>query len=262
MTIADADVEEEVAQARERYQRPEDDRVLRLRSRPQLHPQHAPRSRVVEKLVDDWLAAHPEHPALPHLEDDAPSAVDDAQAEAKPRSTRPTRAPSRARSTPIRPRPRPRPRGGLPPPPASGARAHPATPIARHRVRSNAGETHDARPDGHRIHQPGGTRVRHLLAAAAGADHLPRRRDRGSPREPDHRPAPVPRVRGPGEGHQPVHQLARRRRDQRPRDLRHDAVPAGPGEHDLHRHGGLHGGGAPGRWRARQALRPAATAGS
>ncbi|HXG39968.1 MAG TPA: trigger factor [Candidatus Limnocylindrales bacterium] len=27
------------------------------------------RSRVVERLVDDWLAAHPEHPPLPHLED-------------------------------------------------------------------------------------------------------------------------------------------------------------------------------------------------
>jgi hypothetical protein len=33
-------------------------------------------------LVDRWLAAHPEHPALPHLEDDAPSAVDAVGAEA------------------------------------------------------------------------------------------------------------------------------------------------------------------------------------
>ena len=24
---------------------------------------------IVEKLVDEWLAAHPEHPPLPHLED-------------------------------------------------------------------------------------------------------------------------------------------------------------------------------------------------
>ena len=30
----------------------------------------------------DWLAAHPEHPALPHLEDDAPSAVDAPGAQA------------------------------------------------------------------------------------------------------------------------------------------------------------------------------------
>ena len=30
------------------------------------------RSRLVEKLVDEWLAAHPEHQPLPHLEDDQP----------------------------------------------------------------------------------------------------------------------------------------------------------------------------------------------
>ncbi len=33
------------------------------------------RSRVVETLIDRWLAAHPEHPAIPHAEDDRPSAV-------------------------------------------------------------------------------------------------------------------------------------------------------------------------------------------
>jgi hypothetical protein len=36
----------------------------------------------VETLVDRWLAAHPDHPALPHLEDDAPSAVDAPEAQA------------------------------------------------------------------------------------------------------------------------------------------------------------------------------------
>ena len=40
------------------------------------------RTRTVEALVDRWLAAHPEHPALPHMEDDAPSAVDAPEAEA------------------------------------------------------------------------------------------------------------------------------------------------------------------------------------
>ena len=49
----------------------------------------------------------------------------------------------------------------------------------------------------------------------------------------------------PGEGHQPVHQLARWPGDVRPRHLRHDAVPARAGQHDLHRHGGVDGGGAP-----------------
>ena len=26
------------------------------------------RSRVVEKIIDEWLAAHPDHPAIPHVE--------------------------------------------------------------------------------------------------------------------------------------------------------------------------------------------------
>jgi hypothetical protein len=34
------------------------------------------RTRTVEGLVDAWLAAHPEHPALPHLEDDGNPAVE------------------------------------------------------------------------------------------------------------------------------------------------------------------------------------------
>jgi trigger factor len=34
------------------------------------------RTRTVEGLVDAWLAAHPEHPALPHLEDDDARAVE------------------------------------------------------------------------------------------------------------------------------------------------------------------------------------------
>ena len=38
------------------------------------------RSRVVEQLVDDWLAAHPEHPAIPHIEDGPADSVDEDQA--------------------------------------------------------------------------------------------------------------------------------------------------------------------------------------
>ncbi len=34
------------------------------------------RSRVVETLIDAWLTAHPEHPALPHIEDAPASATD------------------------------------------------------------------------------------------------------------------------------------------------------------------------------------------
>ncbi|MCU0483021.1 MAG: trigger factor [Chloroflexi bacterium] len=33
------------------------------------------RSRVVEKIIDEWLAAHPDHPALPHLEEGEPDRV-------------------------------------------------------------------------------------------------------------------------------------------------------------------------------------------
>ena len=47
-----------------------------------------------------------------------------------------------------------------------------------------------------------------------------------------------------------------------PRDLRHDAVPAGAGEHDLHRHGGLDGGRPARRGRARASATPCRTAGS
>jgi trigger factor len=38
------------------------------------------RTRTVEGLVDAWLAAHPEHPALPHLEDDDNRAVESESA--------------------------------------------------------------------------------------------------------------------------------------------------------------------------------------
>jgi FKBP-type peptidyl-prolyl cis-trans isomerase (trigger factor) len=73
LEIADPDVEAEVAQARERYG--SDKRTMAYfdsdRGRSFIRSTLR-RSRLVEKLVDEWLAAHPEHPPLPHLEDDAP----------------------------------------------------------------------------------------------------------------------------------------------------------------------------------------------
>ena len=36
----------------------------------------------METLIDRWLADHPEHPPLPHLEDAEPSVVDGEGAEA------------------------------------------------------------------------------------------------------------------------------------------------------------------------------------
>ena len=258
-TVPDADVEAEVARGRERYAG--DAKLvalLRVGARPELHPQHAPpqpRRRAARRRAG-W-------PPIPSTRRSrtsrtAPAARVDADAGRRPtpRSTRPTRARSSSSRTAATPR-------------HDRDRSHerePARPAEPHRDpvpdRTAAGEAPDARPDGHRVLQPGRARLRHLLAPAPGADHLPRRRDRGPPRQPGHRPAAVPRVGGPGEGHQPVHQLARRRRDVRPRDLRHDAVPAGAGQHDLHRHGGVDGGGPAGGRRARASATPCRTAGS
>lgn len=80
VSITDAEVEAEVAKARERYASDkktvayfESDRgrsFIRSTLR---------RSRVVEGLIDAWLAAHPEHPAIPHIEDDEPSLTEETQ---------------------------------------------------------------------------------------------------------------------------------------------------------------------------------------
>jgi FKBP-type peptidyl-prolyl cis-trans isomerase (trigger factor) len=80
LEISDADVDAEVAKGRDRYAR--DQKVAKYfeseRGRNYIRSTLR-RSRVVEKLVDDWLAAHPDHPAIPHVED-GPADVDDDQA--------------------------------------------------------------------------------------------------------------------------------------------------------------------------------------
>jgi trigger factor len=80
--VPDADVEAQVEQARARYQ---DQRTVRYfeseRGRNFIRSTLR-RTKTVETLVDRWLAAHPEHPALPHLEDDLPSAIEAPAAEA------------------------------------------------------------------------------------------------------------------------------------------------------------------------------------
>ncbi len=76
LTVPDADVEAEVAQGRERYAG--DSRLLSYfdseRGRSFIRSTLR-RSRVVERIIDEWLVAHPDHPALPHLEDLPGSAV-------------------------------------------------------------------------------------------------------------------------------------------------------------------------------------------
>ena len=67
--VTDADVAAEAARARGRYaNQPKvaayfDTDRARAAIRSSLR-----RSHVVEKIIDEWLSAHPEHPALPHLE--------------------------------------------------------------------------------------------------------------------------------------------------------------------------------------------------
>jgi len=70
MEVTDADVVAEAFRARQRYASDPklsayfDTERARAAIRSSLR-----RSRVVEKLIDEWLAAHPEHPAIPHVED-------------------------------------------------------------------------------------------------------------------------------------------------------------------------------------------------
>ena len=105
LEIPDGDVENEVRQARTRYG--SDRRTMAYfeseRGRSFIRSTLR-RSRLVEKLVDEWLAAHPDHPALPHLEDDEPVSLDNADSEAaiepgKPPAGRPSKA--TANRTPV-----------------------------------------------------------------------------------------------------------------------------------------------------------------
>ncbi|MGZ6269583.1 MAG: hypothetical protein ACXWMU_03290, partial [Candidatus Limnocylindrales bacterium] len=79
--VPGADVEAEIERARKRYG--DDPKLMRYfeseRGRNYLRSTLR-RTRVVEKLVDEWLTAHPEHPPIPHLEDDPGSALDQPSA--------------------------------------------------------------------------------------------------------------------------------------------------------------------------------------
>jgi trigger factor len=79
----EAEVEAEIARGRERYA--DDPRLLAYfdsdRGRSYIRSTLR-RSRVVEQLIDEWLAAHPDHAPLPHLEDAPASTIDSGQAAA------------------------------------------------------------------------------------------------------------------------------------------------------------------------------------
>jgi trigger factor len=81
LTIGDGDVDAEIARGRERYAcDPKLTKYFESERGRNYIRSTLRRSRVVEKLVDDWLAAHPEHPAIPHVEDGPADTMDDDQA--------------------------------------------------------------------------------------------------------------------------------------------------------------------------------------
>jgi trigger factor len=82
IVIPDRDVAEQVEMARARYQDPKTVRYFESERGQNFIRSTLRRTRLVETLVDRWLVAHPEHQALPHLEDDAPTGIDSTQAEA------------------------------------------------------------------------------------------------------------------------------------------------------------------------------------
>jgi trigger factor len=77
VTVSDDAVQAEVERARQRYAG--DARLIGYfesdRGRNFIRSTLR-RSRVVEHLVDRWLAEHPDHPALPHIEDDSTGTVE------------------------------------------------------------------------------------------------------------------------------------------------------------------------------------------
>jgi trigger factor len=76
------DIEAEVQRGRERYAR--DQKLVRYyeseRGRNFIQTTLR-RTRVVEKVVEDWLAAHPDHPKLPHADDSNAPAIETLAAE-------------------------------------------------------------------------------------------------------------------------------------------------------------------------------------
>jgi trigger factor len=81
VTVGDADVDAEVARGQAQYAT--DQKLVRYfeseRGRNFIRSTLR-RSRTVEHLVDGWLAAHPDHPPIPHAEDRPSGALDSASA--------------------------------------------------------------------------------------------------------------------------------------------------------------------------------------
>jgi trigger factor len=82
IVIPERDIEAQVEMARARYQDPKTVRYFESERGRNFIRSTLRRTRLVETLVDRWLVAHPEHPPLPHLEDDAPTGIESTQAAA------------------------------------------------------------------------------------------------------------------------------------------------------------------------------------
>jgi trigger factor len=82
LEVSDADVEAQVELARARYRDPKTVRYFESERGRSFIRSTLRRTQVVESLVDRWLAAHPEHPALPHLEDGDAAAIEAPEAAA------------------------------------------------------------------------------------------------------------------------------------------------------------------------------------
>jgi trigger factor len=83
--IPESDIAEEIRKARERYGNDRKTIAYFESERGQSFIRSTlRRSRLVERLVDEWLAAHPDHPALPHMEDDEVEIQPDVTAESEP----------------------------------------------------------------------------------------------------------------------------------------------------------------------------------
>jgi trigger factor len=84
VTVPPSEVEAEIERGRERYAN--EPRLLAYfdsdRGRSYIRSTLR-RSRVVEQLIDEWLAANPDQPALPHLEDWPESTIEGGAADAK-----------------------------------------------------------------------------------------------------------------------------------------------------------------------------------
>jgi trigger factor len=83
VSVPEAEIEAEIARARTRYAaQPRLVSYFESARGRDFITSTLRRTRTVERLVDDWLAAHPDHPALPHVEDDATPSIDEANVQA------------------------------------------------------------------------------------------------------------------------------------------------------------------------------------